>query len=152
MPTPTSYVIPVSNGLLEHRERIGNAIWTFLWFIDRITAEPESKASQNTCDGLVLGGAPIPARRIAADLRENPRTTQVHIDHLCEHGYVRRITHGPGEAFGEPSLLSGLAWANAYLPLDQCLVIFGLSLAAYGVLYAVDAIDWLLRKLHILGS
>ena len=34
-----SHPIPVWNGIFDHFERIGIALWSFLWLIDRVTKE-----------------------------------------------------------------------------------------------------------------
>jgi len=55
-----SYPFPVWSGLLSqnHRERMGIAIWLFLWFVDRITSDAGGW-------GLVLGGKPVKDTEIA---------------------------------------------------------------------------------------
>ncbi len=55
-----SYPIPIWNGLLEHRDRMGAAIWEFIWCLDRITQEKNGV-------GIVSGGAPVRAKQIAQD-------------------------------------------------------------------------------------
>ena len=101
MSTPRDrYYIPVSNGLLEHRAKIGPAIWVFLWLIDHVTKELPAEGNPADLDGLVLGGSPIRAARIAADLRDNPRTVQAHLSRLFERRYIRRIPGEAGNAFG----------------------------------------------------
>lgn len=78
-----SFPIPVWNGLLEHRPRIGGAIWEFLWCLDRITSEQDGI-------GLVLGGAPVKAARIAANLQEHPDQAKKNLRRLEAGGYIRR--------------------------------------------------------------
>jgi hypothetical protein len=48
-----NHAIPVSNGIIEHREKIGSAVWLFLLLIDWTTSEDENGI------GKVLGGKPI---------------------------------------------------------------------------------------------
>jgi hypothetical protein len=79
-----SFPIPVWNGLLEHRERIGNAIWEFFWCIDKITEEADGI-------GLVFGGAPVKISAIAADLHEGEKSARLHLAILEKYGYIRRI-------------------------------------------------------------
>jgi hypothetical protein len=74
--------IPVWNGVLEHRERIGDAIWEFLWCLDAITQETDGA-------GIVLGGAPVKAERIAGDLKRDVETTRKNLRKLREKKYIR---------------------------------------------------------------
>jgi hypothetical protein len=112
MPTPSereTFTLPISSGILEHREHIGPAIWVFLWMIDRTTDEKRTGAGQY--EGLVLGGSPINTRTIADQLGENVRTVQAHVNRLCDGSkvrppYLRRILHRPGNAFGYAVLKS----------------------------------------------
>ena len=73
--------IPIWNGILEHRERIGEALWEFLWCVDRVTLE---------CDGvgIVLGGAPIKIERILADLEGDHETVRRHLKKLEAGNYI----------------------------------------------------------------
>jgi hypothetical protein len=88
-PAPRSYrgkqsrVFPVWNGILEHRERIGDAIWEFLWCLDGITEETPDDI------GKVQGGAPIKAEQIAAVLKRNPEATRKHLRTLRDEKYIR---------------------------------------------------------------
>ena len=84
--------IPVWNGVLEHRERIDVAIWTFLWLLDAITEERDGL-------GVVLGGVPVKAKRIAADLCIDEKTILRHLETL-EHGrYIQRRRTAYGYVF-----------------------------------------------------
>jgi hypothetical protein len=79
-----SHPIPLWNGLFEHYDRIGGALWEFTWCIDRVTEE---------CDGvgLVLGGAPVKIPTIVADLKGSRReTVRRHMDDLESENYIRR--------------------------------------------------------------
>jgi hypothetical protein len=79
-----SHVIPVWNGILEHRKRMGNAIWEFLWCLDRITDETEGV-------GRVLGGQPVTLRRIAKDVPGSDlETVRLHLETLVKEKYIRR--------------------------------------------------------------
>jgi DNA-binding transcriptional ArsR family regulator len=78
-----SYPIPVWNGVFEHRARIGEALWEFLWCIDAITSESNEV-------GLVHGGAPVKIERIAKDLKgADKETVRRHLRKLVQAGYVR---------------------------------------------------------------
>jgi hypothetical protein len=84
--------IPVWNGVLEHRRRINAAIWEFLWLLDAITEERNSV-------GIVLGGAPVKASRIAADLNLDGKTVLRHLELLEEKKYIRRRRTAYGHVF-----------------------------------------------------
>jgi len=97
VPKPT-YSIPVSNGLFAHREKIGVAIWVFLWLIDATTKE--IPGADGKAEGLVYGGRPLPLGAIAADLKMSWRSTYEQVAQLVEGGYVRKIANGNGRANG----------------------------------------------------
>jgi hypothetical protein len=78
-----SYPIPIWNGILEHAARIGEALWEFLWMIDKITAEKDGV-------GIVLGGAPVKLETIAHDLSTHKRTIRRHVEKLEAESYIRR--------------------------------------------------------------
>ena len=109
MPGQGTYAIPVSNGILEHCEQIGVAIWVFLWMLDRTTVEAPGEDGQ--IEGLVYGGRPVPARDIANDLRLAPRVVHLHIARLLEHGYIRKIGSGDGAPAGY-CVLKSKKWTN----------------------------------------
>jgi hypothetical protein len=80
-----SYPIPVWNGILDHRAKIGNALWEFLWCLDRITEEKDGI-------GLVLGGKPVRVEEIMADVPGSDReTVRQHMIALAAHKYIRRV-------------------------------------------------------------
>ena len=58
--------IPVWNGILEHLDRIGMAIWLYLWCLDRITREENGV-------GYVLGGAPVKIEQMVDELGRSYR-------------------------------------------------------------------------------
>ncbi len=84
-----SHAIPVWNGLLEHCERIGSAIWEFLWCLDKITEEEDGI-------GKVLGGAPVKAERITGDLKRGKTVVSKNLQRLKQEGYLklRRTPYG----------------------------------------------------------
>jgi len=75
----------VWNGLLEakHRKRIGEALWEFLWCLDRITQERDGV-------GLVLGGKPVACKDVADGFDVNERTVRRHFDQLERESYIER--------------------------------------------------------------
>jgi DNA-binding transcriptional ArsR family regulator len=98
--TPRTFTIPVSNGLLcaSHREKIGAAIWVFLWLIDHTTKEVP--AADGKVEGLVHGGQPVALSAIASDLGMSWDAIYEHLAQLAKAGYVRKIVHGIGRANG----------------------------------------------------
>jgi hypothetical protein len=84
-----SYPIPVWNGILDHRARIGPALWVFLWCLDRITEEELGV-------GFVLGGTVVAVDRIACELQDSDRTVRRHLQRLAKHGYIglKRAPYG----------------------------------------------------------
>lgn len=78
-----SYPIPVWNGILEHREKIGSAIWTFLLLLDRVEIERGGV-------GLVRGGRPIKIKAIADELHVDERTVRCDLDRLSGQGGTHR--------------------------------------------------------------
>jgi hypothetical protein len=58
--------IPVWNGILEHLDGMGMAIWLYLWCLDRITREQDGV-------GFVLGGAPVKIEQVAEELGRSHR-------------------------------------------------------------------------------
>jgi hypothetical protein len=94
----TNYSIPISNGIFEHRRKIGAAIWVFLWLIDHTTKEVS--AEDGMVEGMVLGGQPVPLGAIAADLMLSGDAVYEHLGRLTTGGYVRKIPHGNGRPHG----------------------------------------------------
>jgi hypothetical protein len=91
--TGRSYPIPVWSGILEHREKIGSALWEFLWCLDKITSEKDRI-------GRVLGGRPVKLSEIATALENKVcgrksdhgymRTVRRNMEKLEGRGYIRR--------------------------------------------------------------
>jgi hypothetical protein len=74
--------LPIWNGIFEHYDRIGAALWEFLWCIDAITREKDGI-------GLVLGGSPVKLKRIIADLKADKETVRRHLKKLVDENYIR---------------------------------------------------------------
>jgi hypothetical protein len=77
-----SHPIPLWNGILEHRDRIGEALWEFIWCLDRITGERDGI-------GIVLGGAPVKLEKIVAELKGDKESTRRHLKKLETGKYIR---------------------------------------------------------------
>lgn len=84
------YFICVSNALLvpKHRIEMGNAIWEFLWCLDRMT-----RIDRNGV-GLVLGGKPVNLKDFSVQLGTSDTTTSRNLQRLSKAGYVI-LTHTP---------------------------------------------------------
>lgn len=77
-----SYPLPLWNGLLEHRGRMGSAIWEYIWCLDRITREENGI-------GFVNGGAPVKAKTIAKDFDVDEETVKRNLQRLSKKGYIQ---------------------------------------------------------------
>ncbi|MGG3792515.1 hypothetical protein ABEV41_11280 [Geobacillus thermodenitrificans] len=92
---PDSFYFPVYMGLLtlEHRERIGPAIWEFLWLISKVTKEVQEEGETL---GIVLGGRPVKLAEIASEIGGSERTVKRNIARLKDEGYIEtiRVPHG----------------------------------------------------------
>lgn len=75
------FYISISNGLLEgkHRDKMGTAVWEYMWCIDKVTKIDEDGT------GWVLGGKPMKLSEISA-MSEN--TTSRNLNKLEENGYI----------------------------------------------------------------
>lgn len=78
---------PISSGLLtaKHIEPIGQAIWLFLWLIDKTTAE---EVRDGCRWGLVLYGKPVSSTDIAAQLGISARSCRRYLETLEDKGYI----------------------------------------------------------------
>ena len=50
-----TYRIPVSNGILEHCQKIGASIWFFLWCVDKTTKEITDESGNRVGQLSMLG-------------------------------------------------------------------------------------------------
>src|SRR5688572_19752346 len=84
-----TYSIPISNGILEHREQIGSAIWLFLLLIDWTTSERNGI-------GTVRGGKPIKLKDLMSALGLKERQVSTQLQRLKAGGYIqaRRTPYG----------------------------------------------------------
>jgi hypothetical protein len=77
---------PVWNGIFEHREKIKDALWLFLWYIDKTTREVDGGDGRKV--GLVLGGKPIRDSQVARELQCSKRTVCSWRNLLADGGYI----------------------------------------------------------------
>jgi len=84
------FYIQVSNGLLRgaHRKTMGEAVWEFMWCIDKITRIDENGA------GWVLGGKPINLKNITDDMGVHATTASRNLNKLQKTGYLG-LVHTP---------------------------------------------------------
>lgn len=87
--TKANYPIPVSNGIFEHREKVGSAIWLFLLLVDWTTAEQDGL-------GQVLGGKPVTAKKLKEALRLEERQVRAQLQRLQSIKFIRlkRTSYG----------------------------------------------------------
>src|ERR1035441_1988062 len=81
-------LLPISRGILEHKDRMGSAIWELLWFVDKVTEDVPDGAGK--FHGIVLGGHPVSLPKIAADLKNAIITTRRNVTALEKNGYIIR--------------------------------------------------------------
>lgn len=80
--------IPVWNGILDHQATIGEAVWVYLWCLDKITDEPGGI-------GRVLGGAPVKIERISRELHRSQRSVKRDLRRLrSRYLQLRRTPYG----------------------------------------------------------
>lgn len=78
-----SHPIPLWNGVFEHYERIGDALWEFAWCIDAVTAERDGM-------GMVLGGSPVKLGVIVKAIKgRGKETVRRHLKKLADGKYIR---------------------------------------------------------------
>lgn len=95
------FYINISNGLLNnsHRKRMGEAVWEFMWCIDKVTRVDENGV------GYVLGGKPIKLSDIANGYKNSKgkfieglgcheNTVSRNLKRLVDEGYIA-ITRTP---------------------------------------------------------
>lgn len=84
-----SYPFYIWSGLLKdgHCQRMGMAVWTFMWCIDKTTTE--NPTNEGTWTGKVLGGNPVTAEKIAEDLKVALKTVKRHINILRKQKYIK---------------------------------------------------------------
>ncbi|MCY8399549.1 phage portal protein [Bacillus haynesii] len=92
-PLNQSYPFSVYSGLLTpvHYEKIGNAIWLFLWCISSTTKEIKR---DGMTWGIVLGNKPLKAAELALQFGVNEKTIRRWLALLERNGYIA-VTRAP---------------------------------------------------------
>jgi hypothetical protein len=89
-----TYPIPVSNDIFAEYRRLGDAIWLYLFYIDRTTEERED--TDGTFVGRVFGGVPRPDADAARALGVCDRTIRNWRERLECEGFIRTKQTGHG--------------------------------------------------------
>lgn len=80
-PIRKTFRLPVSTGIFEHYQALGDAIWLLLWLIDATTEEIDGL-------GIVRGGGPISSAYIARSFGCSPKTIDRWRKILVDSGYI----------------------------------------------------------------
>ncbi|WNN77016.1 hypothetical protein RKS58_04030 [Lysinibacillus capsici] len=90
-----NFFFPVFTGLLEpeHVEKIGSALWEFLWLISKVTKEI---VENDETIGIVLGGRPVKNLEMSESLGYSLAKVERNISTLKKHGYIttKRTPYG----------------------------------------------------------
>src|SRR5713226_5648360 len=81
-------MLPVSDGLLDHRRNMGSSIWEYLWLLAHVTTEDPGGNGKSL--GIVDHGNPVPTNRIAADLKRSRDATLTNLVRLEAGNYIER--------------------------------------------------------------
>lgn len=78
------FYIQISNGLLQgtHRKQMGEAVWEFMWCIDKITKIDDDGT------GWVLGGKPIKLKALTDEMGVHATTVSRNLNKLQKFGYL----------------------------------------------------------------
>jgi hypothetical protein len=82
-------MLPVSDGVLDHRQSMGSSIWEYLWLLAHVTAEDACGDGKSL--GIVDHGNPVPTNRIAADLGRSRDATLTNLERLEAGNYIERL-------------------------------------------------------------
>ena len=93
--SPRHYTFPVASELLRPKpiKEIGDAIWCFLWCVDRTTSEI---VRNGECQGRVLGGYVVPTRRISEELGLSAEQVGEQLKRLSGARYLRVVPRDDG--------------------------------------------------------
>lgn len=90
-----NFFFPVFTGLLEpeHVEKIGSALWEFLWLISKVTKEV---VENDETIGIVLGGRPVKNIEMSESLGYSLAKVERNISTLKKQGYIttKRTPYG----------------------------------------------------------
>lgn len=80
------FYIQIANGLIKdgHRQRMGSAVWEFMWLLDHITQIDENGT------GHILGGKPIKLADIRKDLGTVEDRISENLTMLEKEGYIEK--------------------------------------------------------------
>jgi DNA-binding transcriptional ArsR family regulator len=78
------FFIQVTNNLFDpkHRRFMGDAVWEFMWCLDKITKVDDFGK------GWVLGGKPVNLADFERDLGTHYNSVSRHLKRLEKHGYI----------------------------------------------------------------
>lgn len=86
----SAQVSAISDGLLNHRRKMGSSIWEYLWLLTHVTAMQLPPDGNGLAIGIVDHGNPIPTSRIAADLQRSREATLANLERLEAGNYIQR--------------------------------------------------------------
>ena len=89
------FSIYVKNDLLEekHYQNMGEAIWLYLWLLDKMTSINENGI------GRVLGNQPVTYTQLYVELGMPERTYQRYVSRLRKYGYINTLRTPRGLIF-----------------------------------------------------
>ena len=90
------YSLRISNGILDHYPRMGEAIWLFLWLVDKTTDEISEGGKRI---GIVLGGRSVPDHEIAEKFNCSRKTIRRWRSLLVRESYIEIERRGAGHSF-----------------------------------------------------
>ena len=84
-----NFIIPMSNGIFSHWKRMGEALWLFMWYIDKTTREElEQRRALNRAR---LRWRPVPDSRPAHDMGCTKRVIGIWRRRLRADGYISTL-------------------------------------------------------------
>jgi len=88
LPAERTFCVPVSTGIFRHWRRIGEAIWLFLFYIDRTTRE--FTGADGIRVGAVYGGKPCLDSHVASAFGCSKWTIRNWRSRLAKFAYIRQ--------------------------------------------------------------
>jgi hypothetical protein len=83
-----TFRIPISNGIFEHCPTIGDAIWYFMWLIDKTTKETVDGDGTGNFIGTVRGGMPCRDADAASTCGVSIKTVMRWRHKLAKAGFI----------------------------------------------------------------